>query len=146
MIVKYIILLLFGNIILSSCNSNNSYKMRKFKNSTTKGSPPAILRKAPFISVELSIKSNSFDSIIAIIKITNNGQKDFPLYKPLLPFDGFTEDVFGIIEKNSYEPVEFNEISKQKYMEVENSPTNYIIPILNEDSFILLKPSQSIQV
>ena len=63
-----------------------------------------------------------------------------------MPLDGFTEDVFGIMGGKSYEPVKFKGFPQQKYMSVENSPTNYIVPVLREDSFILLKPGQSIQI
>ena len=145
--IKSMILLLLFKIFLLGCNTNNTYNtMKGSKNNGSKSTPPGIDREAPFILVELNVKAKSFDSVIAVITITNNDSNDFSFYKPLLPFDGFTENVFGIFERNSYEPVKFKGHSQQKYMLVENSPTNYIIPVLKKDNFLLLKPHQSIKI
>ena len=132
------VLFILGNFALLNCNPNSPFE--------GKSASPALVRDAPFINVTLNIKSYSFDSILADLKLTNNGSNDFSFYKPLLPYKGFTENSFGIFERGNYEPVKFLGHSREKHLMVDDGPTNFILPAFVSNSFVILKPSESIEI
>jgi hypothetical protein len=104
-----------------------------------------IEKVAKFIHVELEVYPYSKDSVLVKTFITNKDSSDFAAYKPLLPFDNFNENIFGIMEDSSYKGVEFNGISKEKFLKYEDGKSSgYIIPKLDSDQFVNLESNKTL--
>lgn len=133
---------------LVACNPTKKDKpiTNEIKGSDLKERSPVIEKPAPFIYLNLEVHSYSRDSIIVHITLRNDGKKAFKFYKPLLPFDSMTENLFSILEKESYDPVGFNGKSKEKYLQFDSETSTYIIPQLGDDHFISLQPGQTLEI
>jgi len=101
-----------------------------------------------FIVVGLSVNAVSVDSIIVKVKFTNNSDKPFVFYKPLLPYDDFTENNFGMLEASTSNPVKFLNTKKEKYLEDNHGELmpGHIIPVIKKDNLIELSAKDSLVI
>jgi hypothetical protein len=107
-----------------------------------------IERDCDFIQIGLKISALSINSIITTVTFTNNSEKDFILYKPLLPYPDFTENCFGLVEKETYKKVPFTGIRRERYLEdgIPHLVGVSIIPTINNENLVKLKPKGSLSV
>jgi len=131
---------------LAKCETHHDSSMQKNANESSKERPLGINKPAKFIRVQLKVYPYSDDSILVKTIITNTDSLDFTFYKPLLPFENFTEDLFSIIEKNSYNKLRFCGHNHEKHMMYANGPSEFIIPELVNDQLVILKPNQTMEI
>lgn len=93
------IFLFFSLIVFVKCGSTEE--------DGPKRNSLAILKEAPFIRVELNVRPVSSDSIMVKTTITNDQDKELAIYKPYVPSDTSRLSLFSILEKNSYDPLDF---------------------------------------
>lgn len=138
------ILLILILAIFMSCKSNNTNQINAGEEKHE--GPIAIVKNAPFIHLQLKVQPFSPDSILAKAIITNSWDNDLVIYKPLLPYENYTEFLYGVMEKTSYKNVAFNGHDQESYLNYEDGPSNYINPKLDTGNFVILQPNQSIEV
>jgi hypothetical protein len=113
----------------------------------TKGLTMEISKPATFIDMDLKVVSWSVDSVMLNTTFTNNGEKDFSIYRPLLPTDNFTEEILTVGVKDNFDQVKFLGHNQEAYL-LNNvkEVSSYVDPRLDESRFIILKPHQTIAV
>ncbi len=110
--------------------------------------PMAIEKTGDFIHVGLIISPISKDSIITKVTFTNNSSKAYVLYKPLLPYQDFTEEIFGLLEKTNLTKVNFFERRQEHYLQDGHcSLISYnVIPVITNENLIYLQPKGTLTV
>lgn len=140
-----ILLMVFSISIFVGCTSGNNTNHADEENKKAV-KDIVIVKEAPFIHLQLNVQAYSADSILAKLTITNNSDSNLEIYKPLLPYNGYTEDLYSILEKTSYERLAFNGVGHESHLNYEDGPSVYIEPKFNSDRFVVLQPKQSLEV
>ncbi len=141
------LLLILSIIIFVKCASADNSKKETDTQDEGKEPPIAILKSAPFIYLQLRVQPFSVDSIIVKTIITNNWNNELAIYKPLLPFDSAKLELFSVLEKNSYDRLEFvGEPDQENYLNYEDGPTDLIVPNLDTANFIFLQPGKTLEI
>src|SRR5687768_17443671 len=98
---KCVLFLLIFFLVACKPAKKSKQTMKEVKANELKERSPVIEKVASFINLNLEISPFSKDSIVVRLTFRNNGDKEFKLYKPLLPYNNMTEDLFSILEKKS---------------------------------------------
>jgi hypothetical protein len=130
-------------LLFNSCQENNTMGSKLENTSTQKKRPPVIEKEAKFIDVKFELTALNKDSILTSFRFTNNSNSDFLIYKPLLPSDNPTTELFVIVDNQNYKRVKYIGPRKEKYIDSKIFPS-MIIPKLKEDNFVDLKAGQVI--
>lgn len=141
------LLFLLSIIIFVKCGSADNSKQETVKQDEGKEPSNAIIKPAPFIYLQLKVQPFSVDSIMVKTVITNNWNNELAIYKPLLPFDSAKLELFSIMEKRSYDRLDFaGQPDQENYLNYEDGPTDLIVPNLDTANFIFLQPGKTLEI
>jgi hypothetical protein len=133
-------LTLIAIMIFISCNSNRA------KNTRSKERPQRAVKSLDFIRLDLSVNTFKSDSIIVKFVVENKGNKEFKLFKPLLPLERYDCDLFSILEKSSHEKVSCNGGNLEEDLIHNNQLPIPISQKIDQNLFITLQPHKSIEI
>ena len=131
--------------LIGSCN---------YDTAMYRSAPLGIEKICTSIRLDLAINAVSKDSIITTVTFINTTDTPFVLYKPLLPYQDFTENNFGVLEIQNTDAVEFLVKRKEHYLEDDHLsedthrkslPLN-VIPVITPDNLVEIYPKDSLVV
>lgn len=136
--------LIIGVALFGSCQTSNNSGQN---NAADKHEVPiGIVRDSPFVYMQLKVLPFSPDSVLAKATITNHWNKDMVIYKPMLPTENYTEQLYSVLEKTTYERVPPIGESREDYLKYKDGSSDYIKPRMDSTNFVVLQPGQTIEV